>query len=303
MEYKHNTSSYKNANEENKVIKEIKHLKEVLPKAKRFSEIVPKIQALRTSRDEIWEKLAITKSIVSEEDAAVESLRKEMEVLKEGQNDVKTQGDKVTSQINKVSAEITATFAKKDVCKDEYYKAKYDYEVQRAYIQHCQTLQAAKDRIAELEQNAILEAERRAQQIKDLPHPYAKEIETCSSLVSYVHQLKRKAGLEIDSEDLARATQQNLLSEMNREQMAKKLNDGKLQAVQTKSEREEAGTLIIGGGKKQKGKKQKKVEYEDIFSLDVVIIQKFGLIGISPPTSIQDLDKKLTAIEEKLKWF
>lgn len=42
---------------------------------------------------------------------------------------------------------------------------------------------------------------------------------------------------------------------MNREQMAKKLNDGKLQAAQTKSEREEAGTLIIGGGKKQKGKK------------------------------------------------
>lgn len=70
-----------------------------------------------------------------------------------------------------------------------------------------------------------------------------------------MHQLKRKAGLEIDSEDLARATQQNLLSEMNREQMAKKLNDGKLQAAQTKSEREEAGTLIIGGGKKQKGKK------------------------------------------------
>jgi hypothetical protein len=81
---------------------------------------------------------------------------------------------------------------------------------------------------------------------------------------------------------------------MNKEQMAKKLNDGKIQAVQTKSEREEAAMLVIGGGKKQKGKKQKKVEYEDIFSLDVVIIQKFGLIGVSPPTSIQDLDKKLT---------
>lgn len=105
-----------------------------------------------------------------------------------------------------------------------------------------------------------------------MPHPYAKEIETCSSLVSYVHQLKRKAGLEMNSEDLARVTQQNLLTEMNKEQMTRKLNDGKIQAVQTKSEREEAATLVIGGGKKQKGKKQKKVEYEDIFSLDVVII-------------------------------
>jgi hypothetical protein len=52
-----------------------------------------------------------------------------------------------------------------------------------------------------------------------LPHPYAKEIETCVSLENYCHQLKRKAGLEVDSEKLAKDTQQNLLSEMNREQM------------------------------------------------------------------------------------
>jgi len=36
----------------------------------------------------------------------------------------------------------------------------------------------------------------RRQMIKDLPHPYMKEIETCSHLVNYCHQLKRKAGLE-----------------------------------------------------------------------------------------------------------
>jgi hypothetical protein len=61
--------------------------------------------------------------------------------------------------------------------------------------------------------------------------------------------------------------------------------------------------IMIGGGKKNKGKKQKKVEYEDIFSLDVVIIQKFGLISISPPTDAPALDKKLTEIIEKKKWF
>ena len=60
--------------------------------------------------------------------------------------------------------------------------------------------------------------------------------------------------------------------------MAKKLSDGKIQEYQSKEDREAAGMLVIGGGKKQKGKKQKKVEYEDVFSLDVVIIQKFGLI-------------------------
>lgn len=59
----------------------------------------------------------------------------------------------------------------------------------------------------------------------------------------------------------------------------------------------------IGGGKKNKGRKQKKVEYEDIFNFDVVIIQKFGLISISPPTDAPALDKKLSEIAEKKKWF
>lgn len=61
--------------------------------------------------------------------------------------------------------------------------------------------------------------------------------------------------------------------------------------------------IIVGGGKKQKGKKQKQVQYEDIFSLDIVIIQKFGLISISPPTDAPGLEKKLAEIVEKKKWF
>lgn len=90
---------------------------------------------------------------------------------------------------------------------------------------------------------------------------------------------------------------------MNREQVNRRLQDKKMQEFSSKQEREAEAMLIVGGGKKQKGKKQKKVEYEDIFSLDVVIIQKFGLVSISPPTSAQDLDKKLNEINEKKKWY
>jgi uncharacterized coiled-coil DUF342 family protein len=43
-----NTTSFKNANEENKVIKEIFTLKSLIPKAKRFSEIKPKANELST---------------------------------------------------------------------------------------------------------------------------------------------------------------------------------------------------------------------------------------------------------------
>jgi len=65
---------------------------------------------------------------------------------------------------------------------------------------------------------------------------------------------------------------------LNREQVQKRLEAGKIMSFESKQDREAAAMIRIGGGKKQKGKKEKKVEYEDIFSLDVAIIQKFGFI-------------------------
>lgn len=35
----------------------------------------------------------------------------------------------------------------------------------------------------------------------------------------------------------------------------------------------------------------------------MVIIQKFGLINVSPPTQVPELDKRLAEIAEKKKWY
>jgi len=86
--------------------------------------------------------------------------------------------------------------------------------------------------------------------------------------------------------------------------MTKKIMDGKIQVALSKQEREEAAMIYTGAGKKKKdNRKQKKVEYEDIFSMDVVIIQKFGLVQVSPPTNAEVLDKKIDEIAEKKKWY
>jgi len=134
--------------------------------------------------------------------------------------------------------------------------------VQRDLIHHIHHLQAQQKRIIDRQQFAQEEAERRAQQIKDLPHPYAKEIETCHHLHGYCEELMRKAGIGgLDSEALARETEQKMIAEMNREQVQRKLQDGKIEVCDSKEEREKAATIQYGGNKK-KGKKQKKeVEY------------------------------------------
>lgn len=97
--------------------------------------------------------------------------------------------------------------------------------------------------------------------------------------------------------------QQSLLTEATREKIASKLADGKLLDFSSKQEREQSQFTTVGGGKKNKGKKQKEVQYEDIFNFDIVLIQKFGFIGISPPMNAGDLDKKIEEISKKNTWF
>ena len=41
------------------------------------------------------------------------------------------------------------------------------------------------------------------EQIKNLEHPFEKEITTCDQLIAFLHQLKIRAGLEEDSEQVA----------------------------------------------------------------------------------------------------
>ena len=62
--------------------------------------------------------------------------------------------------------------------------------------------------------------------------------------------------------------------------------------------------MTIGGPRKQKGKKQKKVvEYDETFNLDLVIIKKFSLLGIAAPVVADDLDDRLNKVKDKKTWF
>ncbi len=78
MEYRMSTSTI-SAAEETRTIKEIKQLKESIPKAKRFSEIEPSIKELKSQKNKIW---AEVKKIRSEEDVLngeMEKIRKQLE--------------------------------------------------------------------------------------------------------------------------------------------------------------------------------------------------------------------------------
>ena len=70
--------------------------------------------------------------------------------------------------------------------------------------------------------------EERKAALKNLPHPFAKELETCDHLIAFLHTLKIRAGLEGDSELVARETQRDMQIEANKEKMQKKVEEGKI---------------------------------------------------------------------------
>lgn len=69
-----------------------------------------------------------------------------MEVIREAQTDVKEEADNVTKQIEKIEDELTAIFAAKDEKREAYWKARYDFKMQRNQIDHIEWMQRQKER-------------------------------------------------------------------------------------------------------------------------------------------------------------
>ena len=79
------------------------------------------------------------------------------------------------------------------------------------------------------------------------------------------------------------------------------MQDGKLERVLSKREREEQSVLQVGG--KKKGKAPKKVKASDVeeaFKIDILAINKFGFLKVSPPLDKESLETKIQELTEKL---
>jgi len=136
LEFKRMNTQFRSATEENKVIKEMDSLKSSIPNAHKLNLIKPKVAELNNKKNETYNELKEVKKDLAVREAEIEGLRKEMEAIKEGQNENKAKGDKVTVEIDACQAKINDLFAKKDRTRDAYFKARYDFECQRDFIYH-----------------------------------------------------------------------------------------------------------------------------------------------------------------------
>ena len=100
---------------------------------------------------------------------------------------------------------------------------------------------------------------------------------------------------------------------MAKEDVLKKVKEGKIQQVLSKKEREEAAVIKVGARKPKQApiqaeaapaKKQIQEDEIDVFTnIDLNILRLFTLIKVSPPTNKSQLDPKIEEINSKLSYF
>lgn len=135
MEKRYETTTLK-PQEEKKILADIKKLKEGIPNAQALLDLKPKIDELYTKRNEINEKLAEVRPQLDAKKAEIDKISKELDDAKEQRDDIRQQLDKFEEDIAKIKEDIAKMVQSKQQLKEEFYQAKFEYEVENEEIRY-----------------------------------------------------------------------------------------------------------------------------------------------------------------------
>ena len=77
-------------------------------------------------------------------------------------------------------------------------------------------------------------------------------------MIGYCQKLKVKYGLaKLEGEEAIKQEQKQIINSLAKEDVSKKVEDGKLERGMSKKEREELAAIQVGGQKRKGGKKPK----------------------------------------------
>jgi len=182
MQKRYETTTLKPA-EEKKMLADMKKMKESVPNAQRILELKPKIDDLYTKRNDLNDLLSKLKPQLDAKFAEIEKINKEQDEAKEHREDIKVQLDKFEDDITKIKEDVTLLVDKKQQVKEDYYKDRYEHEVEAESIKYSEWIVRIKAQKAEYEKKKIEQLNARKQALADRPNPYQKEIDTADRLI------------------------------------------------------------------------------------------------------------------------
>lgn len=215
------------------------------------------------------------------------------------QTEVKETAEKFTVVIEKSNETISDIYKNKDKLREEYFKAKMDYEIQNDRVRWIKRMAADQRSLTGKNEDKQARKEKLKQEIDNRQNPKLKEIETCDSLIVFCNKLKAQQGLVAPSnEEVAKKIESDSIKDFNKQDIDQKLKDGKIMISAPKKEE----MTIIGskGGKKGKKPKTQTMSSSEVFKIDLEVIKKFGIVGVSPPVAPEDLEPKIEELKIRL---
>ena len=101
--------------------------------------------------------------------------------------------------------------------REDYYKASYEFEVENNRIRFINDLKRKQDTMKRRDTEKDERIQKKKAEIESMQNPYGRQIETCSTLISYCQGLKKQMGLVPPSDDqVAKETQKEIINEYNR---------------------------------------------------------------------------------------
>lgn len=287
LERKQETTSM-SLQEEKRLIKELDHLKNSKKAVAGLKETEGAIANTKEQRGLISAQLKQKDTEIDAVQAQIDEKQEIVNSLSKKDNTNRDELTKLFTERDEVRDEISKLMKQRGDLRGEFRKKNDDfYNYQRA-VKAQRQIQYEESKKKEAEEKEAYLKKLEEEELKKVP--YEEEKMLCDYLANYLKMTylsDGKAEEEGEKKDEKVAVTNDPFA--NFKPVSKKADEVFLQM----------------GGKK-KGKKKKPVEKKKPttkFTLNMDSFEQFGLIGLVPPTSLEEVPKAVEALKEKKEWY
>ncbi|KAL3910426.1 MAG: hypothetical protein SGILL_007693, partial [Bacillariaceae sp.] len=274
--------------EEKKIIKEMDALKASKSKIK-------DVQTKDAGLADVKQQRTIISDMLKAKDKEIDAVSAEMDVvgaeikkLSEKETDKKSSLDGHFKERDKLRKDINTVLKEKDSIRDEFRKQHnvwWDY--QRAIKAQRKIQYEEEKKVREAEKAEFLK-KKEEEELKKVP--YEEEQALCDYLAEYLERTYLKTGT--DAEKVA-AKKEDVVE----------VKDDPFAGFKPVTKKDDEDYFGKGKGKKKRQRAPKKSETAGPFTLNVDSFEQFGLIGLNPPTSLDQVEQSVKDLREKKEWY
>lgn len=216
----------------------------------------------------------------------IDAKQKEVDAMKDNEVEARKNLSTLKARKEEIRKEIGEKMDERNKCRENFREANdkwYDY--QRA-IKAQKKLKYEEEKKKREEERAAFLAAKEAEEAKKIP--YEEEMNLCDYLANYL----AKTYLSDKSQDKEEAKQGDSVA----------VKDDPFAGFKPLKKDDDAVFLKMGDGKKPRVRASKK-KPAPVFKLNVDSFEQFGLLGLTPPTSLEAVQSSVDELKAKKEWY